>query len=107
MSLPLRVLLLLAIGALIVLLFAAAVPQTTDEFPPETMPSPGPGSNGVVCPQIVEPVCGADGRTYGNRCEAEGQAGVAVAHEGPCDGQPIAPPGEMGEISDAASPATP
>lgn len=38
---------------------------------------------GVLCPMIWAPVCGVDGHTYGNACEAEA-AHVVVAHEGPC-----------------------
>lgn len=37
-----------------------------------------------LCPDIFMPVCGCDGMTYGNRCEAHG-AGVSVDSEGACE----------------------
>ncbi|MCP4036793.1 MAG: hypothetical protein GY733_07645 [bacterium] len=36
-----------------------------------------------VCPDVWAPVCGVDGETYGNGCEAR-CAGVEIAHEGEC-----------------------
>ena len=39
-----------------------------------------------ACIQIYAPVCGCDGKTYGNECTAS-MEGVSLLHEGPC-GQP-------------------
>ncbi len=46
--------------------------------------SPSPRAGEVVCTGEYDPVCGADGNTYSNRCVAEQQAKVIVAHEGEC-----------------------
>jgi hypothetical protein len=40
-----------------------------------------------ACPQICAPVCGCDGNTYDNYCEAE-QASVNPAFEGFCEKSP-------------------
>ena len=52
-------------------------------------PCDAPTSQGVCAPKpeaclsIIDPVCGCDGKTYGNPCSAA-SSGVSQRHDGPC-----------------------
>src|SRR5262249_54304603 len=36
-----------------------------------------------LCPEVIQPVCGCDGNTFNNSCEAS-RAGISVSSSGPC-----------------------
>ena len=55
-----------------------------------------------VCPNVYAPVCGCDGQSYGNECEANA-AGTSVASMGECNGG--TDPGYCGGIAGVTCPA--
>eukprot|EP00877_Chromochloris_zofingiensis_P009635 jgi/Chrzof1/4925/Cz15g04210.t1 len=76
-------------------------PEPTSTPAPTTRsqakPNPSPGltfqwtDTECVCPLSYRPVCGVNGRTYGNPCDA-GCAKVDVAYGGPCQQSTTKPP---------------
>lgn len=72
-----------------------------------------PATGGCACIQVWDPVCGKDGRTYGNACEAK-CANIEITSKGSCGGEqrpsPIIPgqpdgmtPPRMPEFMECAS----
>lgn len=75
-------------GCLFTLFFCAFVFRGESQVDPcvdESLVDPG-----AICPTVFDPVCGCNGISYSNACEAQALGGVLQWTEGACAALPCA-----------------
>ena len=72
---------------LILLVFIPLVFACSDDedTPPNMCIDESLISSDIACPAVVDLVCGCDGNTYNNSCEAFNWYGVIAYEDGPCN----------------------
>lgn len=67
------------------------IPTVVRQAVPTALPTPETVTPEIVCASLYQPVCGVNGQTYTNECEAN-KLNIAVASTGECKPSPTATP---------------
>lgn len=98
-----KIVLVIAIVAVILSTIGAVSDANAEK---QSRPSRGVNSRSAcACNRMYRPICGSDGKTYGNdctfRCAAKAKSSLTIKQRSPCDVGPDY--GEIEEIEEIAS----